>query len=96
VVLAGVMMQGPAPWRVSRLGELLGVSRRTLVRWRAWWRETFPATALFRELRGRLRGPVGEGGLPGGLLDRFRGDAAARLVALLRLLCPLSAAGHAR
>jgi hypothetical protein len=96
VVLAGVMLSGPTPWRVSRLGELLGVSRRTLVRWRTWWRETFPATGLFRELRGRLRGPAGEGELPGDLLARLRGDAAARLIAVLRLLCPLSAVGHAR
>jgi hypothetical protein len=32
----------------ARLGQLLGVCRRTVARWRDWWREQFPRTPLWR------------------------------------------------
>jgi hypothetical protein len=91
VVLAGVMMQGATPRRIRELSRLLGgVSRRTLERWRRWWRESLPATSLWLELRGQLRGSVDEDALPRALLDRLGGEGEGRLVALLRLLLPLS------
>jgi hypothetical protein len=70
----------------------LGVSARTLVRWRRWWRATFAQSAFWRRARGRLRTPVPAGALPGGLLRRFAGDRQARLVAALRFLAPITTA----
>ena len=91
VVLATAMRHGLTWKRTATLRSLLRVSVRTLQRWRAWWREAFPTTATWRELRARLVPPVAEGSLPGSLVARFGGGRSVeRFVALLELLAPLS------
>ena len=92
VVLAGAVLNGATQWRVRRLREYLPtVSRRTLGRWRAWWLETFPRSAVWQSWRARWMPPVDESELPASLLDRAPGeDARARLTACLRLLGPLT------
>ena len=72
------------------LREWLGVSRRTLARWRRWWREVFAASTFWRQARGRLRMPVPVRQLPGGLLGRFTGDLQTQLIAALRFLAPIT------
>lgn len=90
VVLVTAMAQGMTPRRVGQLRAQLGIDRRTLARWRRWWREHFPTSAFWREHRARFSPPVSADGLPGALVDRFppRGDPNA-IVSLLRLLAPL-------
>lgn len=91
VVLATAMQAGLTPARVARLRELLGVTVRTLKRWRIWWQTAFVATAFWRAVQGRFIPPVLVAGLPAALLDRFRGpDVRAQLLRLLRFLCPLT------
>ena len=90
VVLAGVLRQGPTPWRVARLRDLLGVSADTLARWHRWWREVFVRTAFWRAARSRFARPVDDADLPRELLARFPGDASVPLVAMLRFLSPLT------
>jgi hypothetical protein len=90
VLLAGVLRQGPTPWRVSRLQALLGVSARTLARWHRWWRDAFVHTAFWKAARSRFARPVEAADLPRGLLERFGGDAVAQVVATLRVLGPLT------
>jgi hypothetical protein len=51
VVLAGLLIGGPTAWRVSHLAATLGVSRRTVVRWRSWWQKLKQAP-IWRRLRG--------------------------------------------
>jgi hypothetical protein len=93
VVLVTAMQAGLTPARAARLRELLGVTVRTLTRWRIWWRTAFVATPFWRAVRGRFIPPVQVDGLPAALLDRFRGpDARAPLLRLLRFLCPLTTA----
>lgn len=93
VVLVTALAQGLTGRRVALLRERFGVSERTLRRWRRWWREQFAATSLWKALRGRFMPPIPEGSLPRGLLERCRGeDESSRLVALLRLLAPLTCA----
>jgi hypothetical protein len=75
---------------VSAVLELTGISRRTLQRWRRWWRCVFVETPLWRAVRGRLDRPIGPADLPRALLDRFSGEAGDRVVGVLRLLAPLS------
>lgn len=89
VVLATALQQGVTPYRASKLRDLLGVSARTLARWRTWWAETFVETVFWRAAQGDFATPV-VGPLPRALVDRFEGDDAERLAALLRFIEPLS------
>ncbi len=75
VVLAAALRDGATRRRVERLQKLLGVSRRTLERWRKWWRQTVPRTRFWRAARGRWSRPVVEEALPASLLAAF-GSAA--------------------
>ena len=68
----------------------LGVERRTLARWREWWHEQFPKTALWRATCARFMPPVPEEQLPGGLIERFTGPAHEALVRLLVWLSPVT------
>lgn len=90
VVLASAMRQGPTPTRVARLHELLGVGERTLRRWRQWWQQIFCEGAFWRTAHGRFMPPVVASALPGGVWERFSGDAPDRLCDLLRFLSPIT------
>ena len=92
VVLLPVLREGPNAQRLSRLEEHFSVSRRTLLRWRRWWRETFPASRFWQAARGRWARPVATEDLPGSLLAAFTGveGAAEQVLALLKWLAPLS------
>lgn len=94
VVLLCVMSHGVTERRFRRLREAIGVDRRTIARWRVWWREVFTTTAFWRSARAALMPPVDERRLPEALLERFCGGAPKRLVALLRFLCPISGGAH--
>jgi hypothetical protein len=76
---------------------LLGISRRTVLRWRRWWTQEFTRTRVWRSLRSRLMPPIAPMQLPRSLLDRLRSkDLAMRLAQALRLLSPLSVCGVIR
>lgn len=92
VLLVPVLRDGPRPERMRRLEELFTVDRRTLGRWRRWWREIVPATRFWCAARGRFRRPVAEDSLPGSLLGAFRGEEglAAQVLAVLAWLAPLT------
>jgi hypothetical protein len=90
VVLACVLRYGPTPVRAARLRALLGVSADTLTRWHRWWRDAFVRTAFWKAARGHFAQPVDEADLPRDLLARFAGEALAEVIALLRLLSPLT------
>jgi hypothetical protein len=90
VVLASAMRHGITPVRAARLHKLLGVSLRTLARWRDWWRTAFAQSPFWKKTRALLARPVGEQTLPLSLLDCFSGDEQSRLVSLLRLLLPIT------
>lgn len=90
VVLVSAMQNGPTPPRVGALTTVLGVSRRTLQRWRAWWRTTFAGSAFWKAAAGRFARPVAHAQLPWSFLDCFAGDERERLVAALRFLAPIT------
>ena len=91
VVLAAVLAQGVSGPRLRMLRGRIRVKRRTLERWRRWWREIMPRTDFWSQLRGRFDRPVEEAELPASLLARIGGtDEADRLQRLLNLLRPLS------
>lgn len=90
VLLAGVLRQGPTPWRVTRLRDVLGVSVDTLRRWHRWWREAFVHTTFWKAAHARLVPAVEPTTLPRSLVERFAGDACAQVLATLRFLSPLT------
>ena len=89
VVLVSARPAGPTP-AASRLGMALGVDRRTLARWRDWWCEQFPQTALWRAMCARFMPPVPQAQLPGELITRFAGPAHEALMRLLVWLSPVT------
>lgn len=94
VVLVSAMQQGPTPWRLTRLKELIGVDRRTVAKWREWWLESFPQTVLWRSRRAWFASPPSQDQLPSSILACFRGDLRQRIFHMLMFLSPLSAAHH--
>jgi hypothetical protein len=73
------------------LKELVGVDRRSLERWRRWWREIFTATPFWQNARAAFMPPVDENQIPSALLERFSASSAAeRMIALLRFLGPIT------
>lgn len=91
VLLGTAMVHGVTPRRAAELRRLLGVSARTLARWRSWWREGFVETRLWRAMQGRFIPAVDLGALPASLLERFGAeDLRQKLIATLRFLAPLT------
>jgi len=95
VVLIAALRCGPTPARMRTLEELVGVNRRTIVRWRAWWTQTLLDTAFWRAAAGGLMPPVERARLPACLLERFAGAARDRLGLLLRWLSPITTGSSA-
>ena len=90
IILIAVMHEGGTD-RMRRLKELVGVDRRSLERWRRWWREVFTAMPFWQIARASFMPPADETRLPGALLERFAANSLTeRLVALLRFLAPLT------
>jgi hypothetical protein len=89
IVVVTTMRHGATPARLRKLRELFGVDARTVARWREWWLG-LPATKWWAAIAARSMPPVDATTLPGTLLERMRGSARDRLVALLRMLRPLT------
>jgi hypothetical protein len=70
---------------------MLGISKRTLARWRLWWREALVHTPLWRAEGAIILPPISRQDLPGGLIERFVGDCTQQLLHALVFLSPLSA-----
>jgi len=97
VVLIAIMREGATAARMRRLSGLLGVNRRTVERWRAWWRDTFTASPFWQIGRATFMPPVDQDRLPASLIERFTGSGAEQLIALLRLIAPITGGNrHAR
>lgn len=91
VVLASVLHQGPTPARLAWLRERVGLSPRTVKRWRKWWLSSFVRSDFWKAARARLRLPLVESQLPRSLLEAFepKGELV-KLVLLLRFISPLT------
>lgn len=92
VIVVSALQHG-AKTAGSKLAEALGVSRRTVGRWRAWWLWSFPQSRLWKAMQSAFMPPVEAARLPASLLDRFEGGSQDRLLALLRLLGPMTGGG---
>jgi len=94
VVLLGTMCHGLTQRRAEGLEKLVGVSRRTLSRWRRWWQEAFPASRFWKYSKAFIVPPLDPAHLCRDLVERFSAQyEIAGMVRLLRFLsspsCPL-------
>lgn len=89
VVLISAMQSGLNPVRMKRLKALVGVSRRTVMRWREWWRTVFAESPFWRAHRA-LAPTASAADLPASLLQSFDGAIERQLILLLRFLAPLT------
>jgi hypothetical protein len=85
IVLLGVINHGIDGRRAAELAKALKVDRRTIGRWRRWWREDFAQSPLWRTQRGRLVAG-GDETLPQTLLGAFASSARTPMRALKNLL----------
>ena len=95
VVLVAAMRQGPSPRRVRELSELFDADRRTIGRWRVFWREHFPQTAFWKVARSRLVPKIDIANLPRALFDAFihSDDSSEDWERLLQFLSPITITG---
>jgi hypothetical protein len=89
VVLISAMQRGLNPARMRRLKALVGVSRRTVLRWRDWWRSVFTESPFWRAYRALVPGASAVA-LPASLLQCFGGTIERQLISLLRFLAPIT------
>jgi hypothetical protein len=90
VTLISALQHGVTAARLRRLSGRLGIDRRTVARWRAWWVSRFTATRFWRTATAAFMPPVDPARLPASALERFAGDAEQRLLAWLRFLAPIT------
>ena len=79
----------PGGWTAHQVMLILGIPAKTLSRWARYWRETFPSTAHWKRLRGKVTPAVGDTELPGALLELFLREKPTEeeaLVGCLRFL----------
>jgi hypothetical protein len=84
------MRHGLTPERLQELCQSLGVDRRTLERWRAWWLEHFVQSPFWKIARARFSPPLCEKELPLSLCEAFRIDCRDRLLELLLFVSPIT------
>ncbi len=89
VVLISAMQRGLTAARLRQLRELVGVSHRTVARWRDWWIEVFTESPFWRT-RGALVPSVKQEELPTSLLQSFKGACEQKLLSMLRFLAPVT------
>jgi hypothetical protein len=76
---------------MAQLYAIVGVSRRTVERWRQWWIREFPQSSFWRGAQGRLAAPADVDILPLSLLESFQKPRAEeRTIDLLRFILPLT------
>jgi hypothetical protein len=91
VVVVTAMVNGITEKGAAAMRELVGVSERTLRRWRQWWRESFIKTEFWRTTRARFVPPIAEQRLPTSILERFgKAGESDGLLAVLGMLSPLT------
>ncbi len=71
------MGENKKPVVPSAHGDLSG-SWKTVLRWMAWWAETFPRSRAWRAFRGYVDPSIRDDDLPAGLCDSLQGLARLR------------------
>lgn len=87
------MIHGLTPKRIERLRQALGlkVDRRTLARWRQWWRGLFVQSTFWKAACARFMPPLDPPTLPLSLCLSFAvAERRDRLLKMLEFLSPIT------
>ena len=90
VILLSAMRHGINPGALRILCEKLGVDKRTLERWKAWWLETFVQSSFWKATRSRFMPSICEQTLPLSLCEALDIDRRDRFLELLKFLAPIT------
>jgi hypothetical protein len=90
VVLVSAMVHGLKRRRVERLRDELGISERTLERWRVWWLENFVGSRFWKSARARFMPRLDETLLPLTLVEAFTAKRREGLIRLLGFIVPIT------
>ena len=90
MLLVSVMVHGGTGAQLSQLARDFGVDRRTIARWREWWRTTFVESRFWRAAQAAFSPPADERRLPASMLESFMGNGIRRVLKLLRFLTPIT------
>jgi len=91
VVLVSAMRHGLTPPRLKAVRQNLGVSRRTVERWREWWLHTFVQSSFWKATRARFSPSIDPKTLPQSLCGVFAVEERRdRLLDLLKFLSPIT------
>ena len=92
VVFVTAVRQGPTPPGLQRIRNFCGADRKTVMRWREWWQDSFPDSRMWQLIQGRLSPTVQHRQIPRGLLESFRvACPIQRLLLFLKFLASSAA-----
>lgn len=94
VLLVPALTYGISPQTAQCLKAHIQVDRRTLNRWRRWWRETFVESAFWRMAQAEFSPPIDASTLPASLCGRFEPEGEEGVLNLLRWLAPITVRGE--
>jgi len=89
VVLVSALRGGLSDRRAAELKSLIGVSVRTLRRWREWWQSVFITSPFWKSVRAHLMPPIDTATVAASLVERF-GKSLDDLRRLLTFLSPIT------
>lgn len=90
VVLISALQHGVTAERARKMEKAIGVSSRTVKRWREWWLTDFLKSAFWMTVRARFSPLLNEDTLPRSLVDAFGGEESGPMERLLRFLSPIT------
>ena len=73
----------------AKVMRMFGISYKTILRWRTWFRDVFPNSAQWKTIRGAISATVDDRRLPADLLDYFvqtKGSDEKGLIGCLQIL----------
>jgi hypothetical protein len=86
LVVMALKQNRPQCASARRIQEMFKISRETLKRWIAYFRDEFPVSSKWQRLRGRLAASVDNNQLPAGLINYFVQFFQSPLQALIECL----------
>ena len=91
LVLVTAMSQGLIQKRLDELAKLVGVSHRTMTRWKAWWQKIFPSSGFWKYNKSLFISALDSGSLCKELVEHFTSHCVVTgLIDLLRFISPMT------